>query len=326
MPTSKRADLSKVLPAVRCTARKRNGEPCKAMAARGANVCRVHGGSAPQVKAAAQRRLQNAADVLVERLLGFALDGQAPDAFALQAVRDALDRAGMNPKTGVEIEVKPYQAIFEQMESGGSRAEHRRSMGIEDESDPSAITTGSHDEPIDADDALDVEVIDAEPMTPDDREHGTAFDSAPEFNPFAPAHPPDARTIQQFEVSPRASPDVSTAVPEALPSLWPKLRARKLSAQRFRDKALLCLSQHGTIGLAGTGERVDCPPRGAAVFPAGITIGIDGASIPPPPPSRACSAAMPTVPSGTVIPKGDGSAWRRTSGDVSSFPTASTYR
>ena len=50
MPTYKRADLGKLLPAVKCTARKRNGEPCRAMAARGATVCRVHGGSAPQVK------------------------------------------------------------------------------------------------------------------------------------------------------------------------------------------------------------------------------------------------------------------------------------
>ncbi len=102
MPTSKRADLSKVLRAVRCNARKRNGEPCKAMAARGANVCRVHGGSAPQVNAAAQRRLQQAADALTARLLGFAIDQGAPDAVALQAVRDALDRAGLNPKTAVE--------------------------------------------------------------------------------------------------------------------------------------------------------------------------------------------------------------------------------
>ncbi|BBX53146.1 hypothetical protein GCM10009645_54040 [Mycolicibacterium poriferae] len=45
------------------------------MAARGANVCRVHGGAAPQVKAAARRRLDRAADVLVQRLLGMALDG-----------------------------------------------------------------------------------------------------------------------------------------------------------------------------------------------------------------------------------------------------------
>lgn len=107
MPTSKRADLSKVLPAVRCTARKQNGEPCKAMAARGANVCRVHGGSAPQVKAAAQRRIQNALDAAAKRLLGFAFDDDVAESIALQAVNGILDRGGLSAKQAVEVDVKP---------------------------------------------------------------------------------------------------------------------------------------------------------------------------------------------------------------------------
>lgn len=77
------------------------------MSARGANVCRVHGGSAPQVKVAAKRRLDGAADALVQRLLGFALDGTAPDAVALAAIRDALDRAGLNAKQAIEVDVEP---------------------------------------------------------------------------------------------------------------------------------------------------------------------------------------------------------------------------
>ena len=44
------------------------------------------GGSAPQVKAAAQRRLQQAADARTARRLGFALNEGMPDAIALQAV------------------------------------------------------------------------------------------------------------------------------------------------------------------------------------------------------------------------------------------------
>jgi hypothetical protein len=129
MPTSKRADLSRVLPAVRCTARKRNGEPCRAMAARGASVCRVHGGSAPQVKAAALRRLDQAADVLVQRLLQFALDGNVDDNVALRAIRDALDRAGLAAKTEVAVEVA--QAPWEELMGDVmqiSKAQHEAMM------------------------------------------------------------------------------------------------------------------------------------------------------------------------------------------------------
>jgi hypothetical protein len=41
----------------RCTAHRTNGTPCGAWAIRGGFVCRMHGGSAPQVRAAAHRRL-----------------------------------------------------------------------------------------------------------------------------------------------------------------------------------------------------------------------------------------------------------------------------
>jgi hypothetical protein len=63
----------------RCTARNRAGKPCRRYTARRGNVCRLHGGAAPQVKAAAKRRLDQAADALVAKLLGFALDGDPPD-------------------------------------------------------------------------------------------------------------------------------------------------------------------------------------------------------------------------------------------------------
>ncbi|MGB8505547.1 HGGxSTG domain-containing protein, partial [Mycobacterium sp.] len=66
----------------RCTARTTGGAPCRKYPIRGANVCRVHGGAAPQVRAAAKRRLEQAADVLVQRLLGFALDGKVADPVA----------------------------------------------------------------------------------------------------------------------------------------------------------------------------------------------------------------------------------------------------
>lgn len=42
----------------RCTATSRSGERCKRWAIKGGRVCRSHGGAAPQVRAAAERRLE----------------------------------------------------------------------------------------------------------------------------------------------------------------------------------------------------------------------------------------------------------------------------
>lgn len=42
---------------MKCKAKKTDGSPCKAWAIKGGEVCRVHGGRAPQVKAAAARNL-----------------------------------------------------------------------------------------------------------------------------------------------------------------------------------------------------------------------------------------------------------------------------
>ena len=108
MPTYKRADLGRLLPAVKCTARKRNGEPCRAMAARGATVCRVHGGSAPQVKAAAKRRLEQALDAAAQRLLGFAFDEDVRDVIALAAVNGILDRGGLPRSRRLKLALIPH--------------------------------------------------------------------------------------------------------------------------------------------------------------------------------------------------------------------------
>lgn len=105
-----------------CTARsKRTGKRCKAPSMLGGNVCRAHGGAAPQTRAKAQRRLQQAADILVQRLLGLALDGDTPDAVALQAIRDALDRAGLGAKQALELSAKPL-APWEKMWTSPTRA------------------------------------------------------------------------------------------------------------------------------------------------------------------------------------------------------------
>ena len=70
----------------------------------GGNVCRMHGGAIPAVKAQSARQL-------LDQLVGPALaklksiveDDQTPDAVRLAAIRDILDRTGYKPPTQVEV-------------------------------------------------------------------------------------------------------------------------------------------------------------------------------------------------------------------------------
>ena len=67
-------------------------------------MCRMHGGSAPQVRAAAQRRLLEAADPVAARLVHLALHSD-DEKVQLAACRDLLDRVAVtSPK---QIEVMP---------------------------------------------------------------------------------------------------------------------------------------------------------------------------------------------------------------------------
>src|SRR5437763_16940592 len=52
---------ARLRPGVRCAAHRAEGRPCRAWAIHGGWVCAAHGGRAPQVRYAAQRRLEMAA-------------------------------------------------------------------------------------------------------------------------------------------------------------------------------------------------------------------------------------------------------------------------
>lgn len=89
--------------AQRCSARsKRSGKPCNNPAILGATVCRMHGGSAPQVKLAALERLkalQPKAFTVLESLL----DRSEFPTVQMAAVRDVLDRTEGKPAESVKL-------------------------------------------------------------------------------------------------------------------------------------------------------------------------------------------------------------------------------
>lgn len=154
-------------PGRRCTAHRKNGERCRKWAILGGTVCATHGGRARQVREKAQRRLAEAADRMARELLNMATNPNVSDAVKLAAIRDALDRSGISPKTAIEIgvSVKPWEAIMETIGNvdSGSRADYRRGIGAG---------------------AGGVEPADVADLSPDNRDHDGLIDA--EFLAFEP--------------------------------------------------------------------------------------------------------------------------------------------
>jgi hypothetical protein len=82
----------------KCTATKKNGEPCSAWAISGGEVCYHHGGAASQVQEKAQQRLDRLAAPAIAELGRIIEDNDASDSDKIKACKDVLDRAGY-PKT-----------------------------------------------------------------------------------------------------------------------------------------------------------------------------------------------------------------------------------
>lgn len=107
----RRRELGLLPEPARCLARKRDGTPCKMPPINGAAVCRMHGGAAGQVKRKAAERIALASDIAAERLVAMMQDPKVPHAVQLSAAKDLLDRAGLNAKTTIELDL-PWQQLL----------------------------------------------------------------------------------------------------------------------------------------------------------------------------------------------------------------------
>lgn len=99
-----------------------SGEPCRKPPIRGATVCASHGGSAPQVREAAKRRLLEAVDPALARLCDLV---HSPDErVALQAIRLVLDRAGIIVEPEVVITAEMIEGEIARLEAQLSLPPH----------------------------------------------------------------------------------------------------------------------------------------------------------------------------------------------------------
>lgn len=92
-------------PKVTCSARTVSGNPCKKPPIKGSNVCRTHGGAAPQVRAKAQVRLLMSADAAAAKLIEMIHSKKIDDRTKLLAVKDLLDRANLGGTQSIEVGV-----------------------------------------------------------------------------------------------------------------------------------------------------------------------------------------------------------------------------
>jgi hypothetical protein len=100
----------------RCTAHsKRTGDPCGNWAIRGGTVCRKHGGAVKATKEAAARRILAAADPAAALLVSQMYDKGLDASVRQRAALALLDRAGLNAKSELTVELKPYEAIIERI-------------------------------------------------------------------------------------------------------------------------------------------------------------------------------------------------------------------
>lgn len=98
-----------------CTAKKKDGTPCKRSPIKGGTVCMSHGGAAPQVRRKANERLLQGVPKMLSELKRLATEENMPSNVRLAAIRDWLDRAGIgeSDKHELTINVPKWEGALE---------------------------------------------------------------------------------------------------------------------------------------------------------------------------------------------------------------------
>lgn len=119
----------------RCQAKIRNGpyagNRCRKPRLLGAKVCSAHGGNLPNIKKAAQMRILAAADLAVAGLVEIAVSRTrgTEDSDRIRATLALLDRAGIDGKQTVTIEVKPWQEALQALVTKDSKKSKSKGSG-----------------------------------------------------------------------------------------------------------------------------------------------------------------------------------------------------
>jgi hypothetical protein len=96
-----------------CGRKTRAGTPCQKSPVKGATVCRLHGGAAPQVKRAAKLRLLELVDPAIATLARI-MATSPNEALRLKAADSILDRGGL-PK-GAQVTIQDArEALIEKL-------------------------------------------------------------------------------------------------------------------------------------------------------------------------------------------------------------------
>src|SRR5215217_1927828 len=137
VPRGWKPTFQKPLPSVKCTATKRDGNPCGAWSLAGATVCLKHGGHLPNVKTAIEERKAAARLKLIDSsgdaadTIAYLMQFATQENVRLAAAKEVLDRAGIKGGADItvahELTLAPSKILEDKITEMAARLQKERS-------------------------------------------------------------------------------------------------------------------------------------------------------------------------------------------------------